>query len=144
MARLEELLAGQSKRVDWDLRIERLFNAPRLKVFAAWSRPESVSVWFAPKGLTVPACEMDFRVGGIWKLTMRMPDGSDHVMQGRYLEIKAPERLVWECTLSGQPPGHRIHTTVDFIEEAGKTRLKVHQVYTGFSEKLPGEEGWKS
>ena len=60
-----------------------------------------------------------------------------------------PELVVSSVTVpaagfSGQPQGHRIHTTVDFIEEAGKTRLKVHQVYTGFAEKLAGEEGWKS
>jgi uncharacterized protein YndB with AHSA1/START domain len=92
----------------------------------------------------VPACELDFRPGGVWKLIMRMPDGTDHVMDGRFLEIQPPARLVWESTLSGQPPGHKIHTTVDFVDEAGKTRIKVHQVYTGFAEKLASELGWAS
>jgi uncharacterized protein YndB with AHSA1/START domain len=144
MERLEALLAGQSSRVDWELRIERMFNFPRSRVFAAWSRPESVARWFAPEGLSVPDCEMDFRVEGAWKLCMQMPDGTHHWMIGRYREIRAPEKLVWECTLSGQPQGHRIHTTVDFLEEGGKTRLKVHQVYTGFAAKLPSEQGWES
>jgi uncharacterized protein YndB with AHSA1/START domain len=144
MGRLEAFLPDLGRRLDWELRIERTLLAPRARVFEAWSRPESVSLWFAPKGLTVPVCEMEFRQGGAWKLCMRMPDGSDHWMTGRYLEIRSPEKLVWESTLSGQPPGHRIHTTVDFIEEGGRTRLKVHQVYTGFAQKLPSEAGWTS
>ena len=75
---------------------------------------------------------------------MRMPDGSDHWMTGHFVEIRSPEKIVWECTLGGQPAGHRIFTTVDFLEDGRKTRIKVHQVYTGFSAKLDSESGWNS
>ncbi|MBI3855689.1 MAG: SRPBCC domain-containing protein [Planctomycetes bacterium] len=143
MGRLEALLAAQGL-LDYDFRIERVFDAPRARVFDCWSRPESLSRWFAPKGLTVPACEVDFRVGGVWNLCMRMPDGSDHWMRGRYLEIQRPEKLVWECALSDLPPGNRIHSTVLFVEEGGKTRVRAHQVYTGFPTQVPSEPGWQS
>lgn len=144
MGRLEQLLAAQGPGLDYDFRVERVYDFPRATVFAAWTRPEAVAQWFAPKGLTVPVCEMDFRVGGAWKLAMRMPDGSDHWMTGTYLEIRAPERLVWECTLSDLRPGHRIVTTVLFLEEGKKTRLQAHQAYSNFPERIAGEAGWKS
>ena len=65
-----------------ELRITRTFNAPRALVFEAWSKAEHLKRWFAPNGFTVPACELDFRVGGAYRPCMR-GFGNDHWVHGR-------------------------------------------------------------
>lgn len=59
---------GGSQR---DIVISRMSNAPRDKVWQAWSDPELVKLWWGPKGFTAPTCSIDFRVGGTFLLCMR-------------------------------------------------------------------------
>ena len=66
MGRLEALLASHSKRVDWELRIERTYDVSRAKVFEAWSRAESVARWFAPARRRRP-CRPRSVVAGRWR-----------------------------------------------------------------------------
>lgn len=80
---------------DRELVIQRIFNAPRAKVFEAWTSAEHVANWFGPKGFTAPFCEIDFRVGGSYRICMRAPDGEDHWVWGEYREIVEPERIVF-------------------------------------------------
>jgi len=58
-----------------ELVITRIFDAPRALVFEAWSKPEHMVHWFGPNGFTLPVCEMDFRVGGSYRLCMRASGG---------------------------------------------------------------------
>ncbi len=44
--------------------ISRVFDAPREKVWDAWTKPEQVAKWWGPTGFTTPVCKIDFRVGG--------------------------------------------------------------------------------
>jgi uncharacterized protein YndB with AHSA1/START domain len=54
--------------------IERVFHAPRQRVFDAWTTCDALSQWWGPKGWTVPFCEIDFRPGGTWRYMMRGQD----------------------------------------------------------------------
>jgi uncharacterized protein YndB with AHSA1/START domain len=130
--------------MDWELKMSRVYDAPRKLVFEAWSKAEHVSQWFAPKPLTVPDCELEFKSGGKWDLTMQFPDGQKHMMKGHYREVTPIERIVFVSYLNDQPKGHEIVATVTFTEEGGKTRLDVHQTYKGLSVKLDAEAGWTS
>ena len=124
-----------------ELVVERVFDAPRGLVFKAWSEPKHMMHWFAPKGFTVPACEMDFRVGGRYRLCMRSPHGRDHWVHGEYREIVAPERIVWTGTL--EDDGNETLTTVTFDDHDGKTKLTVHQTYSFESDSTRGApQGW--
>ncbi|HVW21074.1 MAG TPA: SRPBCC family protein [Opitutaceae bacterium] len=71
----------------------RIIEAPRERVFQAWTRrlPE----WWGPHGMTTPVCEMDLRPGGIFRTVMRAPDGAEYPTQGLFLEVAAPERIVF-------------------------------------------------
>jgi uncharacterized protein YndB with AHSA1/START domain len=80
---------------DRELVIERLFNAPRDVVFEAWTKVEHVVNWFGPSGFSAPFCEIDFRVGGSYRICMRSPEGDDHWVQGEYREIRPPEQIVF-------------------------------------------------
>ena len=80
---------------DRELVIQRTFNARRETVFEAWTKVEHVVNWFGPSGFTAPVCEIDFRVGGFYRICMRSPEGEDHWVSGEYREIIEHERLVF-------------------------------------------------
>jgi len=81
-------------KTDADVRIIRLFDAPRDLVFRAWSDPDALKRWYAPQGCSLPFCTVDFRVGGAFHLCIRTPDGADCWSAGVYREIVRPERIV--------------------------------------------------
>lgn len=123
-----------------ELRITRIFDAPRALVFEAWSKAEHLKHWFAPDGFTVPECELDFRVGGTYRLCMRGL-GNEHWVHGVYREIVVPERIVWTAILEGD--GNEMVTTVTFADYQGKTRLNVHQTYSKETDSTRGAPvGW--
>jgi uncharacterized protein YndB with AHSA1/START domain len=76
--------------------ITRVFDAPRELVFACWTTREHLQRWWGPKYFTNPVCDCDARVGGAWYIVMRAPDGSEYPCGGTYLEVVAPERLVFK------------------------------------------------
>jgi uncharacterized protein YndB with AHSA1/START domain len=123
-----------------ELRMSRVFDAPRRLVFEAWSKAEHVSRWFTPAPLTTPSCELDFRNGGSFRLVMRMPNGVDFPMECTFLEIVPQERIVFAGEIHG---GNRVHTTVTFADQDGKTLLSVHQTYAFESDATRGAHaGW--
>jgi uncharacterized protein YndB with AHSA1/START domain len=125
---------------DRELTITRTFDAPRDLVFSAWTKPEHLMRWFAPNDFTVPSCEMDFRVGGKYRLCMR-GFGRDHWVHGEYREIVTPERIVWTGLLEHE--GNEMVTTVTFADLGARTRLTVHQTYSIETDSTRGaREGW--
>ena len=61
----------------YDLVLERLLNAPRRLVWEAWTNPEHLKRWWAPKPYETTECEMDLRPGGVFRTRMVGPDGFD-------------------------------------------------------------------
>jgi uncharacterized protein YndB with AHSA1/START domain len=125
-----------------ELRMTRVFDAPKQLVFEAWTRAEHLSRWFTPAPLTTHGCELDFRPGGVFRLTMRAPDGVEYPMDARFTEIVPDERIGFAATVHGDL---KIQTTVTFTENEGKTTLAVHQVYAHESDATRGaRQGWTS
>jgi uncharacterized protein YndB with AHSA1/START domain len=125
---------------DRELTITRIFDAPRSLVFAAWTEPTHLMRWFAPNNFTVPACEMEFRDGGKFRLCMRGL-GKDHWMNGVFREIVEPERIVWSGMLDNDT--NEVLTTVTFAELDGRTRLTVHQTFSIETDSTRGaRQGW--
>ena len=87
-----------------DLVLERVVDVPRELVWAAWTQPEHVKKWFTPAPWTTVDCEIDLRPGGIFRTTMRSPEGQDFPNEGCYLEIVPNKKLVWTGALK---PGYR-------------------------------------
>jgi uncharacterized protein YndB with AHSA1/START domain len=65
-------------------------------VFRAWTDPAQVSVWWGPRGFTTTSHEIDIRPGGRWRFVMHGPDGTDYDNLITFVEIVAPERLVYD------------------------------------------------
>ena len=112
-----------------EIRMTRLFDAPRHLVFEAMSRPEHISQWWGRlgEGYSVPVCEVDLRPGGAWRFVNRHPNG-EAGFHGVYREIAPPERVVFTEIFDPFPDAESVVTAV-LTEENGKTRLTVSCVY---------------
>lgn len=107
-----------------EIRFSCLFHRPRQALFDAWTRPEHIRHWWGCEGSSIPVCEVDLRVGGLWKIIMRMSDGSAQPFHGVYREIARGERLVYtECYNAPQFGSPEWLATVSFEEFEGATRL---------------------
>ena len=108
---------------DREIRMTRLFDAPRQRVFEAMTRPEHVKEWWGRlgDGYSVPVCEIDLRPGGAWRFVNRHPNG-EAAFHGEYREIAPPSRLVFTEVFEEFPDSVSV-VTAEFSEERGKTRL---------------------
>jgi len=82
-----------------DLVLERVVDVPVELVWAAWTTPEHVKVWFCPKPWSVSDCEIDLRPGGMFRTVMRSPEGEAFPNVGCYLEVVPKAKLVWTSVL---------------------------------------------
>ncbi len=67
--------------------ITRDFDAPRSRVFDAWTKPEVLRHWFGPRGWSLVVCEVDLKVDGAWRFVVRRANGTEIGMSGVYREI---------------------------------------------------------
>ena len=111
-----------------EIRLTRLFDAPRTLVFEAMVKPEHIRRWWGAlgDGYSVPVCEVDLRVGGAWRFVNRHPKG-EVAFHGVYREITPPGRLVYTELMEPFPDGSLV--TVVLTEERGKTHMSVTASY---------------
>lgn len=110
------------------LTLTRTFDAPRERVFAAFSQCQHLEHWWGPTGWTLPVCEMDFRPGGTWYYCMGGPDGETACGLMTYHEIVAPERIVATDGFADEKGNlleemPRMRNTLIFGEQDGQTTL---------------------
>ena len=108
-----------------DLILTRVIDASPEKVFRAWTEPDLLRQWFAPKPWTTPHVETEVRAGGSSLIVMRGPDGSDFPNRGVYLEVVKNERLVFtDAFTSAWEPSPKPFMTVilTFEDLGGRTR----------------------
>lgn len=102
----------------------RVVDAPRERVFRAWTDPEHLARWWGPKGFTNTFQEFDLRPGGTWRFVMRGPDGVEHKNESVFVEIVKPERIVFRHV-----SGPEFQVTATFAERAGKTRVTFQMLF---------------
>jgi len=140
-----------------ELVITRLFGAPREKVFEAWIQPEHFRNWFGPRDATMPTCRLEARPGGTIFFCHHFEAGNvvfkgekDIWIQGRYLEVVRPERLVFTLHFADKDgqvverPGFsrgesRIEVT--FQEKGNQTEVVIRQM--GLKADQGESEGWR-
>jgi uncharacterized protein YndB with AHSA1/START domain len=127
------------RKSERELVITRTFDGPARIVFEAWTRPELLKRWWAPKssGLALLSCEADVRVGGKYRFVFGHDASKTMAFFGKYLEVKPHSRLVWT---NEEGDGGEAITTVTFEEEAGKTFLVLHELHPS-KEALDGSMG---
>jgi uncharacterized protein YndB with AHSA1/START domain len=142
--------ATASSPSDRELVLTRLINAPRAKVYRAWTEPELLKQWFAPLPYTTPVAELDVRPGGANLIVMRDPQGNDLPNSGVYLEVVKNERLVFTdaYTKAWEPSKKPFMTVIlTFEDEGGKTRYTARVRHWTVAdreahEKMGFHKGW--
>ena len=115
------------RKSERELVVTRTFNGPARIVFEAWTKPELLKLWWAPKstGVSLLSCEADVRVGGRYRFEFGYEVSKRMVFFGRYIEVTPHSRLVW----TNDESDDGAVTTVTFEEKGGKTLLVMHELY---------------
>jgi uncharacterized protein YndB with AHSA1/START domain len=113
---------------DREIHIERVFDAPRDRVFAVYTDPELIPAWWGPRNTTAVVDQMDVRAGGSWRFVLRNPDGSETGFRGTYREVTPPERIVQTFEWEGMP-GHVSVETATFEDLGDRTRVITTSVF---------------
>jgi uncharacterized protein YndB with AHSA1/START domain len=122
-----------------ELVVTRMFNASAHIVFDAWTRPEFLKRWWAPKSLGVSLfeCESDLRVGGTYRYAFGRDPNKPEVFSGRYVEVSPPSRLVLTQLYERMAHLGEAIVTASFEQSEGRTRLTLHQLFAS-EEALEG------
>ena len=139
-----------TKPSDTEIMMTRVFDAPRELVFEAHTSAEHMKNWWGPRKYETVSAEVDFRVGGKWRVVHRGPDGDEHAFRGEFREIVPPERIVWTFEYEGAPgeiavetltlKEHDGKTTLTTVSDAGSTEARDAMLESGMLEGA--EETW--
>lgn len=100
---------------DREIKMTRIFNAPRELVWKVWTDPALIPQWWGPKKYPTVVEKMDVRVGGAWRYISRGENGEEFAFRGEYKEIVPVERIA--CTFEFEPmAGHISLDTATFEE----------------------------
>ena len=110
------------------LQVERVFDAPRERVFAMFTDPELIPRWWGPRGVTTVVDRMDVCPGGAWRFVVRHPDGRENAFRGEFREITPPELVVQTFEWEGLPGAITVDST-RFEDLGERTRMTVTSVF---------------
>ena len=132
---------------DRTLTIEKVFDAPLQLVWEAWTQPEHIVKWWAPKGMDLNVVTHDFKVGGTWKYTMPMPDGSEFISEGTYKEIVIHEKIITSADF--RPMTEGVELQAFFEADGNRTKFVFNVVhatpeYCKQQEEMGFYNGWGS
>lgn len=131
---------------EYGIRIRRVFDAPRERVWREWTEPERFADWYGGPQCEIPlhSVSMDVRPGGKWQLTMFAPPARRRIdWKGEYLEVVAPERLVF--TVSDQPGDEAFELVIVVLTDVGDDRTEMQFEQRGSMSPEQYEratEGW--
>lgn len=125
-----------------ELSITRIFDAPRERIWKAWTEPKYLKKWWGPKNFTAPVIKLDLRVGGKYLYCMRGPDGKDYWSTGVYREIVPMERLILTDSFADEkgnvvPASHygmsgdwpfELLVTIKFEDLKGRTKMTLQHI----------------
>jgi uncharacterized protein YndB with AHSA1/START domain len=127
------------------LKLEATLAAPRWRVFELLTDPGDLPRWWGPHGYTTSEIDLDLRVGGSYRLTMRPPEGEDFHLSGVFTEIAPAERLAYTFAWE-EPDPDDVETLVTLSlsdAEAGRTTVRLEQgVFTTEARLALHHDGW--
>jgi len=127
------------------LHIRRVFNAPRERLFQAWTDPQSMAEWFchAKPELTGELVVMDVRPGGRYGFDVSAADGRVFKVRGEYLEIKAPEKLAFTWFWETEPEYGNTLVTLEFVDLGDQSELILtHERFANSDSRDKHNSGW--
>jgi uncharacterized protein YndB with AHSA1/START domain len=127
--------------------LEREFNAPRERVFDAWSDQENLRQWMGPRDTYAPEVTIDVCIGGEFRIPMTKRETGEVVAiaVGDYIEINRPDRLsfTWSWLQEDGKPGQQMIVTLDFVDLNGRTAMTLtHTNFIDEEVKSQHNSGW--
>ncbi|MGH2486702.1 MAG: SRPBCC domain-containing protein, partial [Ktedonobacterales bacterium] len=111
--------------------ITRVFDAPREMVWNAWTDAGQIVKWWGPHGFTLTIDEMDVRPGGVWKSTMRGPDGTEYLNDCVFTEVVRPRLIAYQLIAGGRRDGgmqEPMEATWIFEAQGDKTKITLRML----------------
>lgn len=127
----EKPAAKAASTADREFVHSRLIDAPRERVFKAFSDPVHLARWWGPNGFSSTFSEFDFRPGGAWRFVMHGPDGTDYPNENVFKEVVAPERIVLEHISDN----HHFEMTITLAVQGTQTVVGWRQVFDTAAER---------
>lgn len=125
--------------MDREIVLSRVINAPRERVFAAWTDPNQIRQWFGPAGFKTETLECDIRPGGRWRFIYTGPDGTKWDNRMVFLRIEAPRLIETEHGPDKDNDPTRFHVFITFDEQSvGKTVLTMRQLHPTAAQRDAG------
>jgi uncharacterized protein YndB with AHSA1/START domain len=113
---------------DREIHVERVFDAPRDRVFAVYTDPKLIPEWWGPRDTTTAVDQMDVRTGGDWRFLVRTSDGNETSFRGTYREVTPPERIVQTFEWEGMP-GYVSVETAEFEDLGDRTKVVTTSIF---------------
>jgi len=129
------------------LEIKRFINAPRARVYAAWTDLAQLKQWWGPEGVQTRNFTSDARVGGKYRWDLLNQEGEEMTVYGEYRELVPGKKIVFTWQWDDDEAWKNVSSvvTVELADRDGGTELRL------IHEKLPSEqsrdrhnEGWTS
>lgn len=117
--------SGSGSTADREFVHSRLIAAPQARVFKAFAEPSHLARWWGPDGFTSTFDVFDLRPGGAWHFVMHGPDGTDYPNESVFIEVVAPEKVVFEHLSES----HHFLMTITFTAQGDKTLVGWRQVF---------------
>jgi uncharacterized protein YndB with AHSA1/START domain len=124
------------------LTINRRFNAPPEKVYAAWTRAENLMQWFGPAAAAMKNAAVDVRVGGAFSAGFTTPDGERHDVGGVYKEVVPNRKLVFTWAWRTTPERESLVTLTFKPDGEGTMFTLLHEQFFDRAARDGHERGW--
>jgi uncharacterized protein YndB with AHSA1/START domain len=117
------------RRSDVELVVARVFDAPARIVYEAFTKPEHMKRWWAPKafGAVMYECEIDLHVGGKYRYVFGKDGEPRMAFAGEFTEVVPNAKIVATQLFEQMPQAGLAIVTTTFTETNGATRLELHQ-----------------
>jgi uncharacterized protein YndB with AHSA1/START domain len=139
-------MSGSAGESPGTVRMERTFDAPPRDVFEAWTSVEVLKRWWhAEHTWETPSAEVDLRLGGTIRVTMRNPaDGAEYGGGGEFTVIDPPRRLAFTWTWDDDPESTRQLVEVDFFDHGDRTTVVMTNSGIPEGETDDHRDGWSN
>jgi len=129
------------------LEVKRVINAPRERVYAAWTDPAQLRQWFGPENVQTRNFVADARVGGKFQWALTNPEGEEMTVVGEYRELQPGRKVVftWKWQDDEHWERHESIVTVEFSDCDGGTEVRLTHEWLPSKESCDRHsEGWTS
>ncbi|MBI5372050.1 MAG: SRPBCC domain-containing protein [Sphingobacteriales bacterium] len=137
----------EEKNQEKVLEMTEFFDTTAQRLFKAWTDEKDFSAWYGPEGFEVTYCKLDVKPGGKWRTCITSKEGKEYWMEGRYIEIDPPQKLVFTFGdgSENKNPDEETIVTLTFSPSGNQVKMHFHQ--TRISNKAVKDSlhgGWTS